>query len=123
MRSGRTLSALAMATALGLAATSGAGAQGVSGVVVHGSKPSHGTEVKNEQIKYADLDLNHEAGAETLIGRFRAAATRVCGPKPTSKRNFKDWENYDSCKDNAVKGAVSDLNHPMVQKVFDRIGD
>jgi UrcA family protein len=123
MRSGRTLSALAIATALGLAATSGAGAQAVSGVTVHGSVAGHGTEVKNEPIKYADLDLSKPEGAEAMIGRFRAAATRVCKPKPTKGANFKDWDDYENCLDHAVKGAVADLNHPNVQKVFDRIGD
>lgn len=123
MRSGRTLSALAIATALGLAATSGAGAQAVSGVVVHGSTGGHGAEVKNESIKYGDLDLNHEAGAESMIGRLRGAAKRVCNPRPTNRANFKDWEDYENCIDHATKAAVADLNHPMVQKVFDRIGD
>jgi UrcA family protein len=125
MRSGRTLSALAIATALGLAATSGAMAQGssVSELTIRGASSSPGGELKHEPIKYTDLDLKSQAGAETLIGRLRAAATRVCHPIPTHKANFKDVDDFEKCRSQAVSHAVQDLGNPMVKQVFDRTGD
>lgn len=123
MRSGRILSALAIATALGLAATSAPHAQAVSGVVVRGAPLAPGAEVKNESVKYADLDLTKAEGAETLVGRIRAAATRVCHPQPTTLRDFKDVSDYEKCHQQAVRGAVQGLGNPVVQKVLDRTGD
>lgn len=94
----------------------------VSELVVH-APPAPGIEVKREGVKIADLDLKTAAGAETLIGRIRGAAGRVCMPAPTHAANFRDASDYQKCRTQAVANAVKDSGSPMVEQVLKRTGD
>ena len=74
-------------------------------------------------IKVADLDLTKEAGAETLVGRIRAASARVCAPRPTHTADFKDVSDYEKCKAVAIERAVKDSGSPVAMQVLQRTGD
>jgi UrcA family protein len=117
----KLLPILAGALALGFSAAAQAQTQ-VPQVTVRAPAPVTGTEIKREVVKFADLDLNKDIGAETLIGRLRSAATRVCSPSPTHLANFKDVADYDNCRGRALDSAVQDVGNPTVQQVFKRTG-
>jgi UrcA family protein len=117
------VASLALAAAAGLCLSAAASAQtSVPEVTVHAPAPVAGTEIKREIVKFADLDLKKDVGAETLIGRLRTAATRVCSPLPTQLANFKDVADYDNCRGRALAAAVQDVGSPLVQQVFKRTG-
>jgi UrcA family protein len=123
MRSRRLYPVFAVALAAGLTPAVHASAQGaVAPLTVH-APPVTGTEVKTESIKVADLDLTSDAGAETLVGRIRGAAGRICMPRPTAKGNFKDVSDYEKCKANAIESAVKDSGSAKAAEVLKRTGD
>lgn len=123
MNSRRVLPAfIALATGLMLTAQA-SGQTTTSPLVVHAPPIAPGAEVKDEMIKVADLDLKTEAGAETLIGRVRAAAKRVCAPRPTAKANFKDATDYEKCKDAAVERAIKDSGSVKAEEIIKLTGD
>ena len=98
-------------------------AQKVAEVIVRAPAPlPPGAEVKREVVKFGDLDLRQPAGAETLTGRIRAAAERVCEPSPRHLASFKDVDDYRSCLNGAMNGAVMEVGAPMVQHILERTG-
>jgi UrcA family protein len=121
MHSNRVFSAFAIIATTGLMLAAPAMAQAVSEVTVRAPAPA-GVEVKHEVVKYADLDLKGAAGAETLVGRIRSAAERVCMPAPTHKANFKDVSDYETCKTNAIALAVKDSGSAAAEQVLKRTG-
>src|SRR5689334_21347144 len=45
-------------------------------------------------VRFADLNLNGEAGVQTLYGRLRMAATQVCAPfRGNSLREKTQWHD------------------------------
>jgi len=115
---------LLLAAALGLAVSAAPAAYAqvtVQEIVVRPPAPlPPGAEVKGETVSFADLDLTNPAGAETLIGRLRAAAERVCAPVPHSLGNLKDVADYNHCTTGAMDRAVGDAMSPMVDQVYER---
>jgi UrcA family protein len=93
----------------------------VAPITVHAHPP--GTELKDETIKVADLNLNSDAGVETMIGRIRGAASRICMPRPTAKGNFKDVSDYERCRAEAVENAVKDTGNARAMELIKRTGD
>jgi UrcA family protein len=63
-------------------------------------------------VTYSDLDLSNTAGARTLYRRIENTASRLCGPANGS--GLAASREYRTCVQNAVGGAVSQLNRPMV---------
>jgi UrcA family protein len=123
MHSSRVIPAFATALTAGLMLAAQAMAQTTTSEVTVRAPPRHGVEVKHEVVKFSDLDLKAAAGAETMVGRIRGAASRVCMPAPTQKAEFKDVSDYQTCRTQAVSGAAKDLGSPMVDQVLKRTGD
>ena len=122
MLSGRMIPAFSMALATGLLLAGSALAQtAVAEVTVRGRLPA-GAEAKHEVVKFADLDLSGAAGAETLVGRIRGAADRVCMPAPTHIANIKDVTDYEACRKEAVASAVRNSGSAMAEQVLTRTG-
>jgi UrcA family protein len=116
------LPGLAIAMAAGLVWTGAATAQTTtSEVTVRGRLPA-GVETKHEVVKFADLDLKGVSGAETLVGRIRGAADRVCMPEPTHKADIKDVSDYQACRTGAIAGAVKDSGSALAEEVLKRTG-
>ncbi len=123
MQSRRVLPAFVIAMATGLLPAAQASAQATaSPLTVHARHPP-GTETKDEVIKVADLDLSSEAGAETLIGRVRGAARRICSPRPSSFGNFKDMSDYERCKTEAIEDAIKNSGSAKAMEIIMRTGD
>ena len=116
---------LAFAAALGLlAAAPGAQAQPsttVPEVVITAPAPAPpGTEVRREVVKYGDLNIRRQAGAERLLKRIHAAAGKVCEPTPSTKRAFADSADHKKCVDGAIQHAVAAVDAPEVTRAYRR---
>ena len=65
-------------------------------------------------VSFADLDINHPAGAAVLYQRIRAAAREVC--RPTSERDLAVAELTRSCVQDAIARAVTEVNAPKLSQ-------
>ena len=117
--------ALVCAATFGLAAGSAANAQSAVGelTVRSHSSPDSTVQVKSQVVKFADLDLSGTAGAETLVGRIRGAASQVCSPMASDRGNMRDVADYRRCTDMAMAGGVQDTRSDLVQQIYLRTLD
>jgi UrcA family protein len=67
-------------------------------------------------VSYADLDLSHKAGAETLLARITAAAHDVC--KPQLSRVLATGPDYQRCVNEAIGRAIADVNAPVLAVLY-----
>jgi UrcA family protein len=63
-------------------------------------------------VNYSDLNLNGAAGARTLYGRLRMAATQVCAPFRGD--TLREKTNWHECFDPALARAVAEIDAPML---------
>jgi UrcA family protein len=66
-------------------------------------------------VSYADLNLNAAAGARTLYGRLRMAATQVCAPFRGD--TLKDKTRWRACFDPALARSVAEIDAPMLTAI------
>lgn len=62
--------------------------------------------VRHERVSYADLDLNTQAGVQTLQRRIRAAVKVVCGPTP-ELRELNEMRAEQECRYRAMQQATA----------------
>jgi len=62
-------------------------------------------------VHYADLNLNTEAGAETLYHRIGGAARFVCGDEGRSLTEQHQWQQ---CYHDSVDHAVDTVHSPLL---------
>ena len=74
----------------------------------------HGMQV---MVSYADLDLWHHAGAETLISRLEAAASKVCGGT-AENADLARRAHYRTCTKQAMDVAIANVHNPMVSSLY-----
>ena len=67
-------------------------------------------------VSYADLNLNHKAGAQTLLFRIKSAARAVC--EPQLRRVLSRSTTYQQCLKQAVGRAVADVDAPVLAQVY-----
>jgi UrcA family protein len=67
-------------------------------------------------VSYADLNLSHKAGAETLLFRIKSAAREVC--EPQLNRELGAGRRYRQCIDEAIARAVADVQAPVLAAVY-----
>ena len=74
-------------------------------------------DVNRATVHFADLDVNHAAGAAVLYGRIRYAAQEVCGDPhlPGSHMISRSWQ---SCVADAVNRAVVAVDRPAVTAYY-----
>jgi len=73
---------------------------------------------KQREVSFADLNLNQEAGAATLLKRLTLAARSVCDDSsPLS--NLDPRNSAFACRKATLRKAVSDVNHPMVTAAYE----
>ena len=81
--------------------------------------PVHAGEIvgPDNTVQYADLAVDSEQGASSLLRRIEWAAQRVCARLDhgtlTSRANAK------ACRQTVAAAAVRKVNHPMLQAVYD----
>jgi UrcA family protein len=69
-------------------------------------------------VEYADLNLSHPAGIDSLYSRLRVAASEVCAPRPDVRdlHMKRDWKRcFETALDNGVASAD---NTALVQAHF-----
>jgi UrcA family protein len=71
--------------------------------------------VPTETVKFADLNVNSQAGVEALYGRIHAASERVC-----LQSNIFGWVNDKGCEAKAQREAVQKLNLPQVTAYYQK---
>lgn len=71
-------------------------------------------------VKFADLDLDHEAGVIKLHARIRGAARRVCYQQASDESGVKQADPV--CVKRAVSTAVARIDRPMLSEYFARLG-
>jgi UrcA family protein len=62
--------------------------------------------VRHQRVSYADLDLNSQAGVQTLQRRIRAAVKLVCGPTP-ELRELNEMRAERDCRHRAMEQAAA----------------
>jgi UrcA family protein len=74
------------------------------------------TDVPQEVVKYADLNLSSPQGANALYSRIRAAAERAC--RPFDRRDLRSKIQMQACVTTAVADAVTKVGHPGVVAIY-----
>jgi UrcA family protein len=69
-----------------------------------------------QSVTYKDLDLNSDAGTQTLYRRIQRAANKVCGEADV--RDLAGMNVRKTCRDRAISEAVAAVNSPMLTKVY-----
>ena len=71
-------------------------------------------QFRHKEIHFADLNLNHSAGARRLYQRIRVAAKQLCGePNPLVPARF---DHTRRCMDEATTRAVEEVNSPLLTR-------
>jgi UrcA family protein len=70
--------------------------------------------VQQEVVSYADLNLESEADAATLLNRIESAARKVCGLDHAAFRPFELQFRLQVCANEATARAVNDVNAPLL---------
>jgi UrcA family protein len=66
------------------------------------------TEAPTAHVRFADLDLNKDAGVERLYARLRHAAEAVCGS--VDARDLARLSQHEACLREALDRAVADVH-------------
>jgi UrcA family protein len=69
-------------------------------------------EPLTQTVSFRDLDLTSEQGARILYVRLQHAAREVC--TPFESLDLTRRRTWQSCVDNALGTAVTQLNNPLV---------
>jgi UrcA family protein len=65
------------------------------------------------KVSLADLNLNHEPGAQIALRRIYSAAHEVCGAEPTPSA-LREANLYRTCLKTTADRAVATLDSPLV---------
>ena len=74
-------------------------------------------ERTSQRVTYADLNLDHQAGAEVLLHRIRSAADAVCGDR-FGRMSLRQHATIRACSRAAMNKAVSDVGSPILAELF-----
>jgi UrcA family protein len=70
-------------------------------------------------VRYGDLNLDSEQGAKVLYARLRYAAQKVCSS--LEGRDLIRKRMWQGCFDNAVAGAVGQVNKARVTALHNQV--
>jgi len=83
----------------------------ISALVMLGAAPAFAQESRT--VRYGELSLNDNSGADTLIRRVEQAADVVCGDYAGTK-NLRENSSLSRCERTTTQNAISDIGHPLV---------
>jgi UrcA family protein len=69
-------------------------------------------------VSYADLDVSQEPGAKVLLARIKAAAEKVCGPRPSVIYDFVGMDAFNTCTKAAVENGVKGTNQALLIDLY-----
>jgi UrcA family protein len=84
---------------------------GASALTFAGAAPAFAQESRT--VRYGELNLNANQGADTLIRRVEHAADVVCGDRP-GQQNLRENAMVGECELTATQDAISAIGHPVV---------
>lgn len=71
------------------------------------------------KVYYGDLNLQHKAGAETILKRLDAAAITACGGRVVAGPSYTESRvRFARCRTEAIRAAVTELNVPVVSAAY-----
>jgi len=68
-------------------------------------------------VRFADLNLSAQQGAETLYARIQSAARQVCGPE--DDKNLALFQSRRACVDKAIADAVAHVGNAQLRAVYE----
>lgn len=79
-------------------------------------------------VRVSDLNLSTEAGARAMLTRISLAAQKACGGSAFFYGTYTiapslARKDFVTCQSNAVSGAVSSLNAPLVMRLYAQNGE
>src|SRR4030095_3278225 len=72
-------------------------------------------DVRQQVVSYADLNLDSETDAATLLSRIESAARKVCGVNLTPVPIELQY-HLRMCAEDATARAVADVNAPLLTR-------
>ncbi len=72
----------------------------------------------NTTVKFADLDLNTDAGRRELLDRLSKAVGRVCEQYANANWALGYHQVYSSCFRNSLAAAVERVHHEQLSALF-----
>jgi UrcA family protein len=87
----------------------------LSGSILAVAQAAPPSDVPTAVVKFGDLDATRPAGKEELYRRLTRAARSVCrslDPSESGAKKFQLTPLYKACIDQAVSGAVAQINRP-----------
>ena len=97
---------------IGLQLALGAIACGISLMTTQASAREGDGEPLTKVVRFADLNLNGEAGVQTLYGRLRMAATQVCAP--FTGNTLREKTRWRECFDPALARSIATIDEPRL---------
>ena len=76
----------------------------------HATTTATPAQMRQEVVSYADLDLQTESGAKTLLTRIKFAARRVCGVYDAGLIAIEFRAELHRCAREATARAVADVD-------------
>ena len=68
---------------------------------------------ESRTVRFGELNLNANAGADTLIRRVELAASVVCGANP-GPQSWREHASIGACETEATRTAIQEIGHPLV---------
>ena len=75
-------------------------------------------DAKSVQVRFADLDLSKQAGAEALYRRIQGAARLVCGR--VDQREVQRYRMARQCYEETIDAAIKKVDLSTLYAVHDR---
>jgi UrcA family protein len=72
--------------------------------------------MQQQVVNFADLNLDTEADAATLLGRIESAARKVCGLDRVTVLPLALQYELQVCANEATARAVNDVNAPLLTR-------
>ncbi len=102
-----------------LAATAGLGSAAVRASTAP-DRDAGDSVTSHDIVRYRDLNLSSDTGAERLYRRLDRAAARVCGDNPFDPAYMRLWQSVRSCETGALGRAVAQVDSPKLTAIYDQ---
>jgi len=72
------------------------------------------SSVHKTNVGLTDVDMSNASGAHVALERMQRAAVAVCGGRPDSSASNEEKDDFATCYDGAMRGAVADAGAPVL---------
>ena len=74
------------------------------------------TDAPSRTVRVADIDFSSRDSTEIALRRIQHAADAVCGGAPSAV-DLSQQAPYEQCRKAAIKGAVQQLDRPLLSQI------